>query len=308
MTDHANAGYRRLFEEFSVGLFFPITTTSEPVPPLEDQLELARYACDLGFDALWFRDVPLFWPPFGDAGQVYDPWVFLSHIAAHTEEVALVTGSIVLPLRHPLHVAKAAASVDRLSDGRLVLGVASGDRPPEFPAFGVEEAARGELFRESIDVLRTVWAEPYPELETSLVDLDGSMDLLPKPTAETLPLLVTGHAQQSLEWIGDHADGWVYYQRDIADLEDQLAEWREVSGGEKPYVQVLHVGLEDDPTAGPEPVHQGYAAGSEWFAEHLRSLADCGVDHVVINIRRTADGRGPRDVLERFASEVLEAV
>jgi luciferase-type oxidoreductase len=289
--------------DLSVGLFFPITTSPDAVPAMENQVERARLASDLGFDALWFRDVPLFWPEFDDAGQVYDPWVFLSHVAAHTDDVALATGSIVLPLRHPLHVAKAAASVDRLSDGRLVLGVASGDRPPEFPAFGVPEGDRGERFRESVRVLRSVWSEEYPELESSFGDLDGSMDLLPKPTTESLPLLVTGHARQSRDWIADHGDGWVYYQRDVEDLEEMVADWRARTEGYKPFVQVMHVDLAPDPTADAEPIHQGHAAGTEWFRDRLRAVADAGVDHVMINVRH--GGRDVRSVLTEFGEEVL---
>jgi luciferase-type oxidoreductase len=305
MTDHANAGYRRMFDdEFSVGLFFPITTVFDPFPPLDDQVELARLGVDVGFDALWFRDVPLFWPEFGDAGQVYDPWVFLAHVAAHTDDVALATGSIVLPLRHPLHVAKAAASVDRLADGRLVLGVASGDRPPEYPAFGVDEDDAGHLFRESVRVLRTVWREEYPELDSPFGALDGSLDLVPKPTTETLPLLVTGHACQSLEWIGDHGDGRVYYQRTIEDVSAQVTDWCELDG-EKPYVQVLHVDLRE-PGADHERIHQGYAAGPEWIREHVRDLRGAGVDHVIVNIRQTDSDRDPRDVLRTLGDEVLE--
>ena len=70
--------------------------------------------------------MPLRDPSFGDIGQVYDPWVYLGWIAAQTRTIALATGSIILPLRHPLHTAKASASIDQLSGGRFVLGVASG--------------------------------------------------------------------------------------------------------------------------------------------------------------------------------------
>jgi len=303
MVTHENRGYRRMFEEFSVGLFFPITTSEAAVPPMEAQVERARRAAELGFDALWFRDVPLFWPEFDDAGQVYDPWVYLSHVAANTEDIALATGSIILPLRHPLHVAKAAASVDRLSDGRLVLGIASGDRPPEFPAFGTAEEAAGERFRESVRVLRTVWSEEYPTLASPFGDLDGSLDLLPKPTVDSLPLLVTGHARQSSEWIAENGDGWVYYQRDPADLREMVADWR-AAAGEKPFVQVMHVDLAVDPAADAERIHQGHRAGTEWFADRLREVRDCGVDHVMINVRH-----GERDtgaVLEEFARGVLD--
>ncbi|WP_440008497.1 LLM class oxidoreductase [Halomicrococcus sp. SG-WS-1] len=307
MPDHENRGFRRLFDgDLSVGLFFPITSSTEDVPPMEDQVELARYASELGFDALWFRDVPTYWPKFGDAGQVYDPWVYLSHVAAHTDDVALATGSVVLPLRHPLHVAKSAASVDRLSDGRLVLGVASGDRPPEFPAFGVEQDERGELFRESVRVLRTVWSEEFPEVDSSFGTMDGRLDVVPKPTTETLPLLVTGNARQSVEWIGEHGDGWLHYQLPLNTVESVVADWQAATDEEKPFAQAMRVDLRADPAAGMEHVHQGFAAGSEWFVDHLRALAERGVDHLAVNVRGT--DRDVRTVLEEFADDVMDEV
>jgi luciferase-type oxidoreductase len=88
--------------------------------------------------------------------EVYDPWVYLGWIAAQTRTIALATGSIILPLRHPLHTAKASASIDQLSGGRFVLGVASGDRPVEFPAFGVDIDKRAALFRENLGWSSTV--------------------------------------------------------------------------------------------------------------------------------------------------------
>ncbi|MFB6155530.1 MAG: LLM class oxidoreductase [Haloferacaceae archaeon] len=306
MADHANRGFRRLFggDGLTVGLFFPITTSTEAIPPMDEQVELARYAVDLGFDALWFRDVPLFWPKFGDAGQVHDPWVYLAHVAAHTEDVALATGSVVLPLRHPLHVAKAAASVDRLSDGRLVLGVASGDRPPEYEAFGVDEQRRGELFRESVRTMRAVWSEEFPEVSSSFGTLSGSLDAVPKPTTETLPLLVTGHSRQSLDWIATHGDGWLYYQLPLDTLDGVVADWREATDGRKPFVEATTVNLAADPGAGMTPVHQGYEAGSEWFRDHVAALEDRGVDHLAINVR--GSDRDAKTVLREFASEVVD--
>ena len=127
----------------SLGVFFPIEAFAGDTPTMRDQERVARRAEELGFAALWIRDVPLRDPTFGDIGQIYDPWVYLGWIAAQTCDIALATGSIVLPLRHPLHTAKAAASVDQLTQGRLVLGVASGDRPVEFPSFGVDFERRG---------------------------------------------------------------------------------------------------------------------------------------------------------------------
>src|ERR1700761_6149574 len=149
-------GFQKMFApgRLTLGVFFPIEAFKGDQPTMRNQEYLARRAEELGFAALWFRDVPLRDPNFGDIGQVYDPWVYLGWIAAHTRTIALATGSIILPLRHPLHPAKAAASVDQLSGGRFLLGVASGDRPVEFPAFGIPFEKRDELFRENLRVIR----------------------------------------------------------------------------------------------------------------------------------------------------------
>ena len=117
---------------------------------LDEQMILAKKAENLGFASLFVRDSPLYDSNFGDVGALYDPWVFLAYVAAHTDRIALGTSSIVTTLRHPLHVAKSAASLDKISNQRLLLGVATGDRPIEFPAFKVDVNEKAALFRESI--------------------------------------------------------------------------------------------------------------------------------------------------------------
>lgn len=76
---------------------------------MQNQIVLAQQAERLGFAALWARNVPLNDPSFGDLGQIYDPFVWLPTISAHTSNIALATGAIILPLHHPIDVAKAAA-------------------------------------------------------------------------------------------------------------------------------------------------------------------------------------------------------
>lgn len=156
MKTSTHRAFRTMFVEgrLTLGVFAPIEAYHGSIPTMRDHLARIRQAERLGFAALWVRDVPLYDPSFGDVGQIYDPWVYLGYMARHTRNIALATGSIVVPLRHPLHVAKAAASIDQLSGGRLVLGVASGDRAVEFPAFGLLAEARGERFRDSFGLLR----------------------------------------------------------------------------------------------------------------------------------------------------------
>jgi luciferase-type oxidoreductase len=302
---HENAGWERLFggDGLTVGTGFPLTGARESRPPVDREMDLAAHAEAVGFDALWARDVPLYWPRFGDAGQTFDPWTWLSHVAAHTDEIALGTASVVLPLRHPLHVAKEAASLDRLADGRLLLGVATGDRDPEFPAFDVDPDDRGRLFRESVDLLRAAWREEFPTIEGSWGALDGDLDLVPTPTAGSVPLLPTGRSRQSMAWLGEHGDGWLFYHLPRGTLESYLADWRDVAG-DAPYAMAVRAELADDPGADPEHVHQGYRAGSEWFVEYFRDLASMGVDHVLVS---TVDD-DPEADLTRFAERVVERV
>lgn len=74
--------------------------------------------------------------------------------------------SLLLTLRHPLHVAKAAASVDKLLRERLVLGISTGDIPIEFPAFKVDPLEKAERFQESVMTMRKVWGEPFPRIDS----------------------------------------------------------------------------------------------------------------------------------------------
>ena len=302
-------GFRRMFApgRLTLGVFFPIEAYPGDRPTMRDQERLARRAEELGFAALWVRDVPLRDPSFGDVGQVYDPWVYLGWIAARTSSIALATGSIVLPLRHPLHTAKAAASVDRLTGGRLVLGVASGDRPVEFPAFGVDYDRRGDLFRENFRVIRTVLYEEFPTVRSAYGTLSGTADLVPKPTGR-LPILVTGISRQSLDWIAEHSDGWITYPRPLGQQAQLAARWRAAvsaaaPGVFKPFVQSLYVDLTDDPDGPPEPIHLGFRAGRNVVFGFLDGLRAAGVHHVILNFKYAR--RDAAEILEEVGREIL---
>jgi luciferase-type oxidoreductase len=291
----------------TLGVFFAIESYSGDTPLMLRQVELARRAEQLGFSALWFRDVPLHDPGFGDVGQIYDPWVYLGYIAAHTSRIALATGSIVFPIRHPLHIAKAAASVDKLSAGRLVLGIASGDRPVEYPAFGIEFATRGERFRETLRYFNETLGSSFPVIQSPLGHQEG-VDLVPKPYAGRIPVLITGNSQQDLDWIAKHADGWIYYPRSLARQEQSIKEWRELTQRHcpdtfKPFAQSLYVDLTLDRNAEPESIHLGFRLGTNRLIELLLSLQKIGVNHVTLNLKYGS--RQAADVLEEIGKEVV---
>ncbi|SAK74481.1 luciferase family protein [Caballeronia temeraria] len=303
-------GFQRTFRQgrLSLGLFFPLEAFTGDMPNMFDQVSLAQRVEKLGFSTLWFRDVPLRDPSFGDSGQVFDVWVYLGFMAAHTRSIALGTASVILPIRNPLHTAKAATSVDQLSGGRLLLGVASGDRPVEFPAFGVDPEQRGSLFREYLAVFRQVQLTSFVPLTWSGGKLEGA-DLIPKPTAAEIPYFVTGHSRQTLEWIARSSHGWITYPRAPQAQQMMVERWRTTVRAEcgdvfKPFTQSLYVDLTDNPQTPPRPIHLGYQLGRNHLIALLHALQDeVGVNHVIINLKYGQRPAG--EVIEELGEFVL---
>lgn len=304
-----NRGYNAVFRpnRLSLGLVVPIETYDQgPVPTMAHHIERVQLAEELGFSAVWLRDVPFNVPSFGDAGQTYDPFVYLGLLAGTTERIALGVASIILPMRHPAHVAKAAATADVLSGGRLILGVASGDRPEEYPAMNLSFTDRGAAFRESFDYIRSM-GENSPAFENAFGHLKGGIDMLPKPTSGKLPLLITGGSQQDPEWIARNGDGWMTYPRNTAVQARIISDWRArveaVGGADKPMMQPLYIDLTENPDAPPHPIHLGFRLGINHLLPYLKSLEQIGMNHVALNLRfNQAD---IETTLKRLADNIL---
>ena len=274
--------------KLSLGLVFPIEAYKGAIPSMLHQEKLAKQAEKLGFKALWFRDIPFHDPNFGDAGQLYDPWVYMTHIMNQTHSIALASGSIILPLRHPVHTAKALQSLQVLSKGRIILGVASGDRAIEYPAFKQSIHLKSELFRDNFLYIKSL-LNSFPTYESKFYGkVQGAIDILPK-SEHPSSFLVTGHAGQSLDWIAKEADGWLYYPRDINTLQYSLSQWntalRNNNQPWKPYLQSLYIDLVEDEKALPTPIHLGIRTGSAYLRSYLKLLESYGVNHVIINLK-----------------------
>ena len=163
--NEAPASFTRVFSpnQLTVGLITPLEAYPDsPFPTLKDHQEMAQLAEKAGFASIWLRDVPFYDLNFGDAAQMLDPFVYVGFLAAVTKEVTLGTTGVVLPLREPISVAKLAVSVDQLTQGRFILGLSTGDRPVEYPAFKVDFEARGELYREAVEYIRYLQARKTP--------------------------------------------------------------------------------------------------------------------------------------------------
>jgi probable F420-dependent oxidoreductase len=155
----------------------------------------------LGFDSLWLSERV--------SGEAPDPLIALSYAAGRTTKLKLGMSVLVLPGRNPVLVAKELATLDRLSNGRLLpafgLGVAD---PHEQQAFGVERGDRAKIFNEALPLLRRLWTEDAVDHDGTFFHYDA-VTVRPKPVQQPLDVWLGGIAPSELRRVGRLGDGWL---------------------------------------------------------------------------------------------------
>lgn len=194
-----------------------------PMAQPEMAADLAQAAEELGFTSLWMPEhvvIPTEMKslyPYSPDGKMSagamtvdapDPLMWLAFVAARTSRIRLCTGVLVLAQRSPLVVAKQAATLDVLSQGRAVLGVGSGWLAEEFAALGVPFSERGRRLDEYITVLRALWAEQPTTFHGEFVDFDKCLSLPHPVQAGGIPIVVGGDSDRAARRAGELCDGW----------------------------------------------------------------------------------------------------
>ena len=191
------------------------------VGPMADPVRLvhaARKADQLGFHSLWLYEHVAFPTkvseaygklPFTPETAFLEPITTLSYLAAETRQIRLGTGILLLALRHPLHVAKAVATLEVLSNGRAILGVGLGWLAEEFDALGVPFRERAGRVRESVEALRKIWADgkvAYKRRYYSFSEITS----YPLPVQRGgPPIWFGGVAERALRRAAELGDGWL---------------------------------------------------------------------------------------------------
>jgi probable F420-dependent oxidoreductase len=181
-------------------------------PHLPDAQELVEYGVRmeaLGFDSLWVWDHILLGvePHF----PIIDSLSLLTAVGARTKRIKLGTGVLILPLRNPLLLAKQLSSMDQLSQGRLLLGVASGWYKREFDSVGVPFEKRGKIMDANLTIMTRLWTEDvvagdYPPYQMKAAVMFPKPHQRPRP-----PILIGGYVDRVLKRAGVAGDGWLTY-------------------------------------------------------------------------------------------------
>ncbi|HXD91236.1 MAG TPA: LLM class F420-dependent oxidoreductase [Candidatus Binataceae bacterium] len=183
---------------------------------------VAEHADRLGFATLWSPEHVVLFDhyesayPYSDDGQflaagnidLTDPFITMSYVAARTSRIRLATGICLVPERNPLILAKAIASVDSLSGGRVALGVGIGWSSEEFAALGIPFERRAQRTCEYIEVMRQLWREDKSSFKGEFVNFTDVRSY-PKPTQRGgVPIIFGGESLPALRRVARYGNGW----------------------------------------------------------------------------------------------------
>jgi probable F420-dependent oxidoreductase len=224
--------------------------------------------------------------PGTEDNPIPDPLVWLTWVAAHTTNLRLATGVLILPQRNPVVLAKEVATLDRLSKGRVTLGVGIGWLREEFDALGVPFSERAARTDEHVAVMRAVWGGASVDFAGDFTTLVGA-NVFPQPVQPSVPIVVGGHSPAAARRAGRIGDGFFPGKGDWAELEPALRAAAADVGRDPDAIEITRGGGLD--------------------RDSVQRLADEGTDRFVLP-PLAFDADGLRDALARFADDVMTKV
>jgi probable F420-dependent oxidoreductase len=238
--------------------------------------------------------------------QWFDPVPTLAYLAAKTERTRVMTNVYCLPYRHPLDTAKAFATLDALSGGRLILGVGTGHVEAEFEMLGVPFAERGAIANEAIDGIVAAWTDEYPVLEGPRWPVEG-MGQRPRPAQRPRPpIWIGGYGKPALRRVAERGDGWIPQGTPRKRLPDDIAYILEHRDRARPG-EKLELGYITEYVHLGEPSFEtpkGTLSGSpQRVIDSFNELGEMGVAHLQLRFATRSAGE-QCDQIAAFGADV----
>ena len=258
----------------------------------------ARAAEAAGFDSLWtadhivLPDPPLPGRPMAPDMRLLDPVVSLTFLAAHTSRIRLATGVIILPQRQAVVLAKQLASLDVLSNGRLIFGLGVGWCEPEMRASGAAFGERGRIADDYLSAMRAVWTQSKPAYHGKYVVFEG-VQAMPRPVQATIPIVVGGRTPPAYRRAVTQGHGWYGFSMDVEDTRKSVGALREAAGKAERPKELGKLEISITPP--------GFDVPDQGLQE---AYAAAGVDRLILRPRPEMDA----PALERFAAETGRAL
>ena len=264
----------------------------------EAAARLGRAAEAAGFESLWtadhvvLPDPPVAGRPMAPDMRLLDPIVSLTFLAAHTSRVKLGTGVIILPQRQAVVLAKQLASLDVLSNGRLIFGLGVGWCEPEMRSTGAPFAERGRVADDYLAAMRALLREPKPAHHGRYVSFDG-IQAMPRPVQAPIPIVVGGRTPPAYRRAVTQGHGWYGFGFDVEETRKCVSALRDA---EKKSARPAELGRLEISATPPS-----YDVPDQALID---AYAAVGVDRLIIRPRPDMDVAA----LERFAADAGRAL
>ena len=278
-----------------------------------DLLDEVRHADATGWHGVWLADH--YMPNTGDTtparGDTYECWALLPALAAVTERVRI--GTLVSPtsVHHPALLAKRAATIDRLSGGRMVLGLGAGWQINEHHAYGIELEPPGKRvsrFEEAIQIVRSMLSQESTTFHGAYYDItEAPAD--PKPVQSPLPLLVGTRSPRMRRITARCADEWNTWgtpEQAAALRAAQIEACHEVGRDPATMRTSINAVIGLDASV-PPPGRAAIFGSAQQLTDQLGQYADLGFDEFIVPDWNLSTDKSERaDTLARIKSEVLD--
>ena len=273
----------------------------------EDIARVAVRAEQAGYHSLWVSDHLLVPETGGNLPpiEIMDPIPTLAFAAALTKNIRLATSVLVVPYRNAIHLGKELATLDRLCNGRLVVGAASGWLEAEFVALGAPYHKRGAYTDESIRLWRELWSNPTPSFSGEFTKLSG-MRFGPRPAAGKIPIIIGGISKRACRRAVELGDGWHGTRMKPDEVAQRLAWIKEIAARTGKSLEGfalshrVYIGFADRWTETGGYV-QGIMAPPRELANYLNRYDALGIGEVLVT---PIGADSTEKYLERFDSEV----
>ena len=232
-------------------------------------------------------------------GRYYDPLATFGYLAAFTERIRFATHVIVLPYHHPLEIAKRYGTLDRISGGRLILGVGVGSLEPEFRMLGVDFAGRGAVYEDGLRALRAVFARREPTYSGTAYQI-GGLVIDPCGVQEHVPIWLGGRSARSLRRALTFGDGWDPFYLTVDQLGSLLSRARTWPAWHERHAR----GVAFDLIFSPDEIYDVTKAdGREGMRSLVRRYQEIGTTILTLRFRSSSCAHFVEQ-LEIFAREV----
>lgn len=272
----------------------------------EELLEISSACEELGFDSVWATDHVVMPTELKEPyGQVLEPLTTLAYIASRTERLKVGTSCIVLPQRNPVLVAKQAAALDVLSQGRVVLGFGAGWAEKEYGFLNADFHRRGRVMDESIRLMRALWKDDVVSFEGEFFSLKDAV-FLPKPAKKDIPIWIGGNGPTSIRRASKLGDGWHPVGVDVGSFEKGARALREAGRRLTLSMRVTtDVRKKRENYAAPNGARRVSVSGSgAEIRKEIDAYAGAGLEYYCASINHHDAVEIIAD-LRKFASEVV---